>query len=671
MSSGRRKLRRISAHEFVRRLKERAGEPDCHYTFWLGAGCSVTSGIPAASSLVREDWLPRLHRVRGGHEVAIDEWARREFRGYDPDDPAALYGPLMKELFPLSDERQRETERLCDGRAPAFGYAVLAALMSLPNGVFSAALTTNFDDLVADAMYVFGDRRPLVIQHEALAGFVRPGRVQRPLVVKVHGDHRLNPMHTEVETAELERGIREGIRGLLQDRGVIFNGYSGNDRGVIDALDGLPTRAIPLGVWWVSRAEPRSAIRGWLLDRDATWVEAAGFDELMLLFREEFQIEHPTAQKFERMIDSYRETYGRLSSRVEELPDTAPDSDALKKAAKRARESATEWWKVQLEADKVKNEDPDRADRIYREGVEKVEDSRLLTSYGIFLVEEREEFDRAEQMFERAIAADPENIFALGSLALFLKQKRKNYDRAEELYELATAGEAPNPTNLCNYAIFLHRVRKEFDRAEELYERAIALGAKSPESLSAYAIFLSRVRGESKRAEELFERALAVNPERANTWSDYALFVEEKMDDFDRAEELHQRALALDPDDADVLGNFGRHLLAGAKDKRAWEVIEKAFDLAREEPLLAELWFYTLALGPESKAQQALEELAVIVSAGGRSMEWNFSGILDRAAKQDHPDIEWLRILADVIADRTPVEALKGWDKWQRALGAV
>ncbi len=252
----------MSASEFVRRLRESAGEPDRHYVLWLGAGCSVTSGIPAASALVREHWLPRLHRLRSARE-GLEEWAATTFPEYQPDNPGALYGPLMDVLFTNREERQRETERLCDGRAPGFGYAVLAALMSRQDGVFSTALTTNFDDLIADAMYVFGEQRPLVIQHEALAGFVRPGRVQRPLVVKIHGDHRLNPMNTADEIASLSEKIAEGIRGLLQDRGLIFVGYSGNDQGVIQTLETLPAQALPLGVWWVSRTEPSGTIRAW------------------------------------------------------------------------------------------------------------------------------------------------------------------------------------------------------------------------------------------------------------------------------------------------------------------------------------------------------------------------------------------------------------------------
>ena len=96
---------------------------------------------------------------------------------------------------------KREIERLCDGRFPAFGYAVLASLMAMDGGRFNIVLTTNFDDLVADALYLFTAARPLVIHHESLANFIRPTRT-RPLVVKLHGDHRLSPQNTFEETVE-------------------------------------------------------------------------------------------------------------------------------------------------------------------------------------------------------------------------------------------------------------------------------------------------------------------------------------------------------------------------------------------------------------------------------------------------------------------------------------
>ena len=46
---------------------------------------------------------------------------------------------------------------------------------------------TNFDDMVADALYLYTQKKPLVMVHESLASFVDTGRT-RPTVLKLHGD---------------------------------------------------------------------------------------------------------------------------------------------------------------------------------------------------------------------------------------------------------------------------------------------------------------------------------------------------------------------------------------------------------------------------------------------------------------------------------------------------
>src|SRR5689334_8196185 len=104
---------KISAEEFVGRLAERA--PHTQHAFLLGAGCSVGSGIPAAGTLVRDVWLPRLFRWRAVAGESFEEWSARAFADYDPASPALSYGAVMEELFPRPLEKQKEVERICRG----------------------------------------------------------------------------------------------------------------------------------------------------------------------------------------------------------------------------------------------------------------------------------------------------------------------------------------------------------------------------------------------------------------------------------------------------------------------------------------------------------------------------------------------------------------------------
>jgi hypothetical protein len=68
-------------------------------------------------------------------------------------------------------------------------------------------VTTNFDDLMADSLYLLTKKKPPVVVHESLAPYVRPSR-SRPLIVKLHDDARLAPRNTPDETANLDEELR-------------------------------------------------------------------------------------------------------------------------------------------------------------------------------------------------------------------------------------------------------------------------------------------------------------------------------------------------------------------------------------------------------------------------------------------------------------------------------
>ncbi len=145
-------------------------------------------------------------------------------------------------------------------------------------------------------------------------------------------------------------------------------------------------------------------------------------------------------------------------------------------------------------------------------------------------------FDRAEEFFERAIAADPDHANNLANYASFLfSTTRKDQDRAEDLLERAIAADPDHANALGNYAGFLSTVRKYPDRAEELFERAIAAEPDHVHNLRNFAVFL------------MYERALAADPDHASNLGSYAIIRKNVRKDPDRAEELYERAIAADP----------------------------------------------------------------------------------------------------------------------------
>jgi hypothetical protein len=51
-------------------------------------------------------------------------------------------------------------------------------------------------------------------------------------VIKLHGDARLTPKNTELETKELTDAVKKVLKNLLHESGLIFVGYGGNDQSI-------------------------------------------------------------------------------------------------------------------------------------------------------------------------------------------------------------------------------------------------------------------------------------------------------------------------------------------------------------------------------------------------------------------------------------------------------
>ena len=482
-------IRGIGVEEFVRRLKADTNA-EKRFALFLGAGCSVSSGIPTAGELVRDRWIPRLRDYKAPGRSDMDTWAREEIPGYGPENPALSYGDLIGLLFLTPEDRQREIENLCDGRTPSFGYAVLAQLVAMERGRFNVVLTTNFDDLIADALYLYTDARPLVIHHESLAAFIRPTRT-RPLIVKLHGDHRLSPRNTALETQELEQETQRHTAMALHDRGVIFMGYGGADVGILKLLNDLPREALPFGAYWVHPHEPHGEIREWLARRQGVWVRSGWFDEVMLLVRNEFDLPHPRADRFNRIFHEYHKKFGELSASIQAKPAGEAGVQALKKALSDAEALFPDYWKVISEARRLESQDPDRADEVYRQGVTQFPQAApLLGNYANFLADNRKEYDAAEAMYKRAMEADPKDADYIGNYAAFLSDNRKDYDAAEAMFKRAIEADPKHANNISNYASFLADNRKDYDAAEAMFKRAIEADPKHAISRLNFAGFL-------------------------------------------------------------------------------------------------------------------------------------------------------------------------------------
>jgi protein O-mannosyl-transferase len=629
------KIDELDVGAFVRRLHSLVTkEEDCRMVWFLGAGCSVSSGIPTAAGLV-DRWLPELHQSVTGGRIELQPWVAGEF-GDLAGDLTSIYGTVIGRLFPTPRERQREIERLTGEKDPEIGYALMAVLMATPTigPRLNVILSTNFDDLAQDALYILTRQKPLVVAHDSLAPYARHSR-NRPLIVKVHGDAQLAPRNTPDETSAVGPQMAAALGAVLAGSGIVFCGYGGNDGSIAELLRSLPPNTLEWGTYWVGNEFPHGPVGEVLRERsEATFlVRHRDFDSLMLRVAEEFNLDFPPlVDRFKKLEDSYGRSLKRQT--VRETTSDLGDPE-VPNASQEAASNAASRMSGTLEAYRLMDE------------------AQALVN----------DPERADLLFKQAVAAAENNAVILGAYARFLHEVRRDADQAEEYYRRALDADPTNAIDLGNYALFLHEVRKDPDRAEDYYRRALDADPTQANTLGNYALFLANVRKDPDRAEDYYRRALDADPTDANNVGNYAVFVANVRKDPDRAEDYYRQALDADPTHANTLGNYAGLLFAQGQDARALEMVVRARNEAPPEPLQLELAFYRYAHVPEDR-DSSLADLRRLIADGNRSPGFDLSANVERARTSGHPNPDLLADLAGVIADQAPASVLDQYPEW-------
>jgi len=279
--------------------------------------------------------------------------------------------------------------------------------------------------------------------------------------------------------------------------------------------------------------------------------------------------------------------------------------------------------------------------------------------------------DRAHELFERAIVADPKSATALGGFATFLWRERRDVDRTQELYERAIVAGPKNAPALNNFANFLWKERREVDRAQGLYERSVTADPKNALVLYNFANFLRSERREVNRVQELYERAITADPKSAVILSSFATFLSEQRGEHDCARELYERSIIADPTDANTLGNLAHVLFLTGRRTTAIERLRQALMYVDASPepvrstLTPELAFYRALHLPEER-DDALRELRSLVAKGARSPGWDFRAHALLAEKAGDVDAPLFLALADVLSGKADLATLAAFPRWTR-----
>ena len=136
------------------------------FCFFLGAGASITSGIPAATKLV-DLWDEKIRTRFPAEEY--EQWKNE--KEIDENNKYSHYSDYYEKQFSSNPvDGYNFLEKKMKDASPSGGYACLAFLLTqTPHKV---VVTTNFDRLTEDAVTLYAHEFSLVVGHVAMAHYI-------------------------------------------------------------------------------------------------------------------------------------------------------------------------------------------------------------------------------------------------------------------------------------------------------------------------------------------------------------------------------------------------------------------------------------------------------------------------------------------------------------------
>lgn len=707
-------MQTMNTREFLFTFKDiHENSHDRRFCFILGAGASRSSGIPTGATLA-DQWLKEIKERLGEEDENYTSWLSD--KNIDVTSPALHYSDIFDKRYSYDVQSGYDyINKIMANARPEFGYAVLAQLLS--NFHHNIIITTNFDNLIEEALYTYTDKRPLVCGHESLASFAKKS-LNRPLLVKIHRDRFFDPINSKQGTSTLHSNWVNALNNIFRDCIPVFMGYGGNDGSLMTYLEDLQLND---NFFWCEVSEPNERVKKLITKHNGKLVKIEGFDEFMFHMQDLLKLELMDEKIIEvakNRASNYRRVVDEMNKK-KVASSNKEDKEAVKRLAEKKENK--DWWYWQLkassEADEQKRED------IYLEGLKEFPDNaQLIGAYAFLLHYNLKQYDKAETLYLKALAIDPKDAVNNENYANFLKEIRADHDAAEQHYLQALAMDPNNAIYNGNYAIFLHFVRLEYDKAEQYYLDSLQGNPNSSPNLGGYATLLKDVRKNFKKAEEYYLKALELSPNDPYSNVNYALLLHYNLKDYDKAEEHYQRALAVDnhainninyafflhyirrdfkaalpyyqealqadpenalykihyatllkmmgkpeeadpyfkdalsrvPKDANYNGIYTWFLFSEGRLTEAEPYLHKALELNKDEHNSVQVELLFYQYALTAEKEKSLKALKSLLCEGIRSTEWNLDDILQQAEKTGHPDMPMLKRLAGIIVKNDP-----------------
>jgi tetratricopeptide (TPR) repeat protein len=435
----------LTAQKLIQMFRE-SEKKDKRFCFILGSGASVESDIPSGN-ILEMDWMNCLLGLKDDRgtppmdpdatrELAKNLFEEKEIKHAFEEMEAAFqkaksegknslsseyYFDLYKLRFhPDPQDGYRYLEALMERKEPSPGYRALALLLTRTNR-HNLVITTNFDNLTEDALFLHTDYRPLVISHEALAEYIQ-FNTRRPIIVKVHRGLMYDPFNSPKTTDHLEKEWHKALEYAFQTYTPVVVGYGGGDESLMSFLK---ETNFPNGIYWCYReasGEPGEEIKNFLVDKKGFLVKTLGFDALMYtigssLYADEVGLVN-TQEYLEDQCRKRTETYFTKVKKVEKEISEQTGAALFAATHKKEDEASTSehpltyWDHFDRAYEAAKKGDRDTAIQEYTLAISKDPTRPIAYNNRGVSYKDLGQHERAIEDYSKAIELDPNNALA-------------------------------------------------------------------------------------------------------------------------------------------------------------------------------------------------------------------------------------------------------------------
>ncbi|KJY82138.1 hypothetical protein TW81_14945 [Vibrio galatheae] len=458
--------------------------PDRRFVFILGAGASIESKVKGAARLATE-WMKIIfRRSQNGEESNYLEWLKNnplDIEDWDYDNLATHYPQIFSCCFEGDHESgYAELEKAIEQGSPSFGYAVLAWILAQDR--HNMVVTTNFDNLVADSMYIYGGKTPLVIGHESLASYLKP-MSRRPMIAKIHRDLFTDPINDEDGVGELKTDWVDALKSIFRFYTPVFIGYGGNDGSLMNFLNSLATNDIsgrPFWCYYEPDGKPNGDIPTLMDKHQGVLVATPGFDQLM------FEIGKVWGyNRHDQKSLVARNTQKMLSTLDQEtLKLFKESSDGIREKLQEDG-SATgvkrDWvdWQIRIDQE----QDKDKITSMYKNAINNLPNSYELHNNFANHLKELKDYELAFEHYQSAMKLTNDIIPMVNLAELFAEQGK--LEEAENYYLKSLEKNSNDDCANNNYANFLIKNGRYLE-AEPYILKAIEHSNTEPEDFRIY-----------------------------------------------------------------------------------------------------------------------------------------------------------------------------------------